>query len=252
MGIGRQRDRDLEKGMENQNSQERKVSENFCPCCDFFISALQSSNDMMRDWMDQRDMFIHEMLSIEAPPKNTTCGSCRQVTGIYRCSDCQCSWLFCKACCLKDHIRHPFHTISEWNGNYFITTSLQNLGFVLHVGHEGSECPKAQEYAEGEFTVVDIAGVYHHRLSWCRCSDAPSRSIQLLQRSLYPSTVQYPRTAFTFRLLRYYHVEVMECGSTPSSFMTKLQRVTNPHHPNTVKVSQCHLVPYEMWMIDLI
>jgi hypothetical protein len=196
---------------------------------------------MMRDWLPYQREFQEEILSSESPGSDTSCASCEKLDGgQYRCSDCYFNGLLCQECCVKDHTRHPFHSISQWNGKYFQSTSLQAIGFVLYLGHGGLRCP-ANDWLEdenggGEFTVVDMDGVYNHKMVWCGCTNAPQRWKQLLQMKLYPASVQFPRTAFTFQLLRYYNIDILECSATASSFMSKLRRLTNLYHPLTVPV----------------
>jgi hypothetical protein len=194
---------------------------------------------MMRDWLPYQEAFQDEILSSEGRGLDASCASCHNLDGgEYRCADCYFSGLLCQDCCVNEHARHPFHSISLWTGKYFQSTTLQALGFVLHLGHGGLCCPVSEDQNGGaEFTVVDVDGVYNHKVVWCGCTDAPERWKQLLQMKLYPASIQYPRTAFTFRLLRYYHIDMLECHTTASSFMTKLRRLTNLYHPLTVPVS---------------
>jgi len=200
----------------------------------------------MHDWLPFRDAFLQEMLSGEAPSQDKSCSSCQEAktTTMYRCSDCFHSGLVCLECCLKNHIQHPFHCIQEWTGQYFAPTTLETLGFILHLGHGGSSCSDVGENnGEGmrdsitTLVVMDIGQIYTHKVSWCKCSDAPTKPIQLLQTGLYPGSVDSPRSAFTFRLMDYYHVDSTECNTTPQSFCTKLRRLTNRYHPHTVPVS---------------
>jgi len=195
---------------------------------------------MMRDWLPYQDEFQHEILCLEGPALDDSCKSCgKPGCGKYRCTDCRSSGLWCQDCCVRDHASHPFHSISQWTGTYFQPTTLRAIGFVLHLGHETLPCPHwtADETGGGDFTVVDVDGVYVHQVAWCQCRDAPDRWRQLLRMRLYPATVQFPRSAFTFRLLRYYNIDTLECNTSTASFMSKLRRLTNLYHPLTVPVS---------------
>jgi hypothetical protein len=195
---------------------------------------------MMREWLLYRDEFQHEILSLEGHGGQSTCGSCGNLDGgEYRCLDCYSSALLCQSCCIKDHARHPFHSIRQWNGKYFKSTSLKDLGFVLHLGHGGLPCPANEGVGVdvADFIVVDVDRVHNHQVAWCKCANGSERWKQLLQVKLYPASVNFPRTAFTFRLLDYYSIDTLECNATASAFMTKLRRLTNLHHPETVPVS---------------
>lgn len=193
---------------------------------------------MLREWLPFQDQFQHEILSSEGHGMDGLCSSCGKLDeGTYRCADCYHFDLLCKECCIDYHSRHPFHSISQWNGKYFQSITLQAMGFLLHCGHGGSPCPRNEGKDIGELTVMDVDRVHTHTVAWCGCVSAPERWKQLLRMKLYPASIHFPRTAFTFRLLRYYSIDTLECGATASSFMTKLQRLTNLYHPQTVAVS---------------
>jgi CxC2 like cysteine cluster associated with KDZ transposases len=210
---------------------------------------------MMRDWLKFRDEFQHEILAAEAFPTNSPCSGCNQSKdAVYRCLDCFHPRIFCQECCLMEHARHPFHRIQKWTGKFFNSTTLESMGFVLHLGHGGSKCPTIQErsgdvlekrsedvskdlIAQQHFTVVDIGQVHSHTITWCICSTAPHPRYQLLRMGLYPATPFQPKTAFTFRLLEYFHVDAMECHTSYQAFFNKLRRLSNYYDPNSIKVS---------------
>jgi len=194
---------------------------------------------MMRDWLLYQSEFQAEIISSEGHPMDASCASCWKQDGQYRCSDCFRSGLYCQDCCVSAHAALPFHSITQWNGRYFEKTTLQALGFVLHLGHGGSSCPQMSEegYSGTELTVVDLDGIYIHTVAWCACTDPAERWKQLLRTRLYPASVQFPRTAFTFRLLNYFNMDILECDTSSASFMTKLRRLTNLYDPMNVPVS---------------
>lgn len=209
---------------------------------------------MLRDWLPHQQDFIFHILARNAYPADDQCRICKKTGSLYRCLDCFGSGLFCLQCCLEHHIPNPFHSIQQWNGQYFAKTTLWEMGFVLHIGHGGAKCSAGGQMETG-FTVVDVAGIHEHNISWCSCPEHPSKAIQLLQLGLYPASVLLPRTAFTFRALTYYHMDSVECNVSYSGFMTKLRRLTNLHSPNAVKVSQIFLMQllcsYVLYRIDI-
>jgi hypothetical protein len=85
-------------------------------------------------------------------------------------------------------------------------------------------------------TVIDRSGVHEIGICWCRCPGAPKRDIQLMREGLFPATFYEPKTAFTFRVLRDFHLDNLECKTTPSQFFSRLRRLTNDEFPNTVPV----------------
>jgi CxC2 like cysteine cluster associated with KDZ transposases len=60
--------------------------------------------------------------------------------------------------------------------------------------------------------------------------------MQLMAAGLYPATFHNPKTAFTFRVLEDFHLDNLECKTTPSQFFSRLRRLTNDEFPNTVPV----------------
>jgi hypothetical protein len=194
---------------------------------------------MMEDWLPWRDSFVIHILSVEALTDNEKCcGSCQAVdNAIYRCLDCFYTGLFCQDCCLKDHARHPFHRISQWNGHYFKPATLQDIGYIMHLGHGGLPCPMSEDHPKSAVVFMDVGLIHTHTVAWCRCPDAHPRPIQLLRMRQYPGSVKSPRTAFTFRGLDYFHMDSVECNTTVESFCRKQQRLTNGYHPNEIPVS---------------
>ena len=85
-------------------------------------------------------------------------------------------------------------------------------------------------------TVIDRSGVHDIGVSWCCCPEAPDRDMQLMMAGLFPATFRSPKTAFTFRVLEEFHLDNLECKTTPSQFFSRLKRFTNYEFPNTVPV----------------
>jgi CxC2 like cysteine cluster associated with KDZ transposases len=99
--------------------------------------------------------------------------------------------------------------------------------------------PRRQE-TEGKpiMTVVDRSGVHEIGISWCCCPEAPERDMQLMMAGLFPATFHNPKTAFTFRVLEDFHLDNLECKTTPSQYFSRLRRLTNDEFPNTVPVGR--------------
>jgi hypothetical protein len=60
--------------------------------------------------------------------------------------------------------------------------------------------------------------------------------MQLMLAGLFPATFRNPKTAFTFRVLEDFHLDNLECKTTPSQFFSRLRRLTNDEFPNSVPV----------------
>jgi CxC2 like cysteine cluster associated with KDZ transposases len=85
-------------------------------------------------------------------------------------------------------------------------------------------------------TVIDRSGVHEIGVSWCSCDEAPERDMQLMTVGLFPATFHNPKTVFTFRVLEDFHLDNLECKTTPSQFFSRLRRLTNDEFPYTVPV----------------
>ena len=59
-----------------------------------------------------------------------------------------------------------------------------------------------------------------------------------MMAGLFPATFRNPKTAFTFKALEEFHLDNLECKTTPSQFFSCLRRLTNDQFPNIVPVSE--------------
>ncbi|KAI6026681.1 hypothetical protein BKA83DRAFT_4124303 [Pisolithus microcarpus] len=107
-----------------------------------FILEVQTQNDYIREWLPQKEDFLHILLELEAPPVPRICKICRK-DGVYRCPDCMHQPLLCTNCCRTRHEAHPFHRIQQWTGDFFEDCALHMTGLQLHLGHGGAPCPSA-------------------------------------------------------------------------------------------------------------
>jgi hypothetical protein len=103
----------------------------------------------------------------------------------------------------------------------------------------GSSKPGSQD-KEGNpiMTIVDRSGIHEIGIGWCRCPEAPEHDMQLMMAGLFPATFHNPKTAFTFRVLEEFHLDNLECKTTPSQFFSRLRRLTNDEFTNTVPVGE--------------
>jgi hypothetical protein len=216
---------------------------------------------------DACELHLQELVGLEAPPENHRCLRCNEEFALYRCLDC-CNGqrLLCVQCCILLHQHLPFHSIQRWNGSFFASDDLQNLGLSLHLGHGGAACrhfalggrsgdlePGSLEEGQvdedeldqgllkplqGENVIVFIttSGIYRRSVQKCMCPSAPALHIQLFQMRLFPATLKKPSTAFTFAVLDQFYIEAMECKTSALQFYSKLQRMTNNSFPHSVPV----------------
>jgi len=112
----------------------------------------QSQNDFLREWVPRRSLYLTTLLSKDAPRDPVLkCQSCGHKAGKWRCTTCVGGRMLCGLCCRDAHQFLPFHRVEAWNGRYFATGALWQVGLKLCLGHQGARCPWAtvtREYTE--------------------------------------------------------------------------------------------------------
>lgn len=165
--------------------------------------------------------------------------NCRCGTGVgsFRCHECFHSDLLCKSCILATHIHLPFHHIQEWTRTHFKRTSLATLGATITLCHRGKPCPNCIPSPGCATVIVHINGIHHVRIQYCQCVTASSEALQLVQCQLFPSTMERPETAFTFDVLRDFHVHSLASKKPAMDYFIALQNHTNKAFPQKTPVS---------------
>jgi hypothetical protein len=111
----------------------------------------------------------------------------------------------------------------------------------FHLGFGSSRPGQVGKDDDPVITVIDRSGVHEIGVRWCCCPDAAERDMQMMAAGLFPATFKNPKTAFTFRVLEEFHLDNLECKTTPSQFISRLRRLTSDEFPNTVPVGQASI-----------
>jgi CxC2 like cysteine cluster associated with KDZ transposases len=90
-------------------------------------------------------------------------------------------------------------------------------------------------------TIIDRSGIHEIGIRWCCCPNALTHNMQLMVAGLFLATFQNPKMAFTFQVLEEFHLDNLECKTTPSQFISRLRRLTNDEFPNTMLVGQASI-----------
>src|SRR6266404_4700554 len=98
----------------------------------------------MERWLQLCDRYLHLLLEMQGITRDAVCSMCSDTMEI-KCNDCYGANYFCRLCCLDAHKRSPYHRILHWAGNHFVPMTLQQLGFILCLGHHGTPCPNTIE-----------------------------------------------------------------------------------------------------------
>jgi CxC2 like cysteine cluster associated with KDZ transposases len=85
--------------------------------------------------------------------------------------------------------------------------------------------------------VVHTNAIHYLPVRVCRCPNAATEDVQLIQMRYYPSTYRQIRTVFTFQLLDDYLLENLECQTSTYNYFQKLRRMTNKAIPQSIPVS---------------
>ncbi|KAL1738429.1 hypothetical protein HDZ31DRAFT_78371, partial [Schizophyllum fasciatum] len=195
---------------------------------------LLASDEPMREFRKRIDDYIENFMRTEGRDDADAeiCPTCpAQAFGIprYRCSECFGRALYCKECCIQQHIARPFCRIEEWRNGSFTQCSLQSLGLRVQLGHRVGErcpCPKTRN----DFVVIHSNGLHKCTFDFCACLEslnAGDDCSQLLRRHLFPATSIEPRTCCTFEALRLFHMTTLQGKITAFDFYTALEKLTD-------------------------
>lgn len=186
--------------------------------------------------------------------KACACGR-EGAVAIVKCSDCWHALPTCEDCFVTSHLCMPTHWAELWSQDRRFTTrcDISSLPSQPHIqlGHGGKPCPNS--FPDGlrhEFLIVDTNGVHSTRLRFCTCCGADSAVAQLMKAKLFPATFVKPKTAFTFAVLKQYHIHHLESAESAYSFVAALRRLTDTFFFNDASdpYDQFRDV-FKMWMI---
>ncbi|KAF7371579.1 CxC2 domain-containing protein [Mycena venus] len=140
---------------------------------------------------------------------------CKTALASFRCLECFNSPMWCRTCIVQQHQYTPFHHIEQWNGKCFERDSMDTDRILrLHLGRDGEGCitqhcpnkpPGPPQYHE--FTICNHNGFHIRLIEFCHCVRTDEqRWEQLLAVRLFPGTIQQPKTAFTFDVMREFQI----------------------------------------------
>lgn len=219
---------------------EHSTSERFADRC-----GSQGASVMMQIFSKHFDSLQEAIFSTECHEHIEKTCSCGSGSATYRCDECfQCRPV-CSQCILAAHQQLPFHHIQQWTGTHFARTSLLNLGYVISLGHHTQCCPNHLPSTQGRPTViVHINGIHHTRIEYCHCAGAPTDAEQLTRARLFPATMEQPETAFSFAVLKDFHIHSLTSKKSGYDYFYALQKQTNNAFPHTTPV--CHQLPVQI------
>src|ERR1700683_3596210 len=113
-----------------------------------------------------------------------------------------------------------------WNGLFFQSMTLKELGLRVQLGHTpGQHCP-TQEPANKDFVVIHTNGIHIVNVDFCRCDALPHRT-QLLRTAWWPATPLDPKTCATMDVWHHFQLLNLQGKLTGYSFYRALKYQTN-------------------------
>ncbi|KAF9471567.1 hypothetical protein BDN70DRAFT_909334 [Pholiota conissans] len=158
-----------------------------------------------------------------------SCAKCKKECGEYECLDCFGREMLCSKCITNTHTNLFLHHVQHWNGNFFVKTSLKDLGLRVQLGHvNGEQCLKPEQARNDDFVIIDTDAIHNVLLDFCGCGNITQQhTVQLLRARLFPATVTNPKSAATFRSLEYLEILSYESKLSVFEFYQTISRCTD-------------------------
>ncbi|KAF7969254.1 hypothetical protein HWV62_27842 [Athelia sp. TMB] len=192
----------------------------------------------LKNWIkDFRTTSLDERMRYEGRGGGHRVGACAglkcQAEGNVRCEDCFGRQMFCRACCLKHHRDQPLHRIKEWNGDYFKSLTLRDIGLRVQLGENhapGASCVFKREVHK-DFVVLHTNGIHLVNVDSCGCSglNGPVVSVaqQLMRAGWYPASHISPQTCATFEVMQSFHLISLQGKISHYNYYKSLQYRTD-------------------------
>jgi hypothetical protein len=114
-------------------------------------------------------------------------------------------------------------------------------------GHITQNCPDRLPGPpqRHEFTVCDHNGFHTRLIEFCSCVRSDEqRWEQLLAVRLFPSTIQQPKTTFTFNVMKDFQIHSLASKKSAYDYVKALCQLTSNAEPDNVTVGlSSHLTP---------
>lgn len=184
---------------------------------------------MLHEWLEKQDEYMATLLDFEDVGSKICCAHCwKTALPLFRCSTCLQPANYCQSCMVQRHHSMPFHRILSWDSlsGCFRKVSLEELGLILRLGHNNAQRCCAHS-ALCSMTVIHSNGLHNISIQFCTCPGAKSLDLQLFAFRLFPATVAFPQTAFSFEVLEQFRFHHLEGKGSVYTFMNSLYRLTD-------------------------
>ncbi len=197
----------------------------------------------MKTFIPQLNRLQNNILSREFQDGVGSRCTCGEGDALYRCMECFGSPVGCSMCILLQHRHHPFHWIQFWNETHFEKRDLSSLDHVVYLGHFGDRCPHTPDSSKPRpMTIIHHNGVHRINMSWCHCPDRADEVDQLMSASLFPATLDTPKSIFSFEVLREFHVHSLQSKKSAFDYFESLCRLSDGVFTDHVPVLKFHCI----------
>ncbi|KAJ3533219.1 hypothetical protein NMY22_g7428 [Coprinellus aureogranulatus] len=205
-----------------------------------------SAQEMMSAWADDKWSIYRDRIVNLQELQSDICDTCHSAPVKWRCLDCLGSPRQCADCCRIAHRAHPFHRIELWTGIHWSPAWLWHTGTCIFLGHGHEPCPKyeaSREELESRLLAVNTIDPSNDNsfcakpekrtigFYTCWCEQAPDDDVQFLDGAFYPATWQNIKSAFTFGVMKEFHLLKTHAHMSTEMFLEVKCRLTNPKFP---------------------
>jgi len=113
-----------------------------------------------------------------------------------------------------------------WNGLFFQTATLHELGLRVQLGHAPGHHCTSREPCHKDFRVIHTNGIHKVNVDFCRCQSVPHH-LQLLRLAWWPGTPLVPKTCTTMEALKQFDMLNVQGKLTAFSYYRSLEYLTD-------------------------
>jgi hypothetical protein len=177
------------------------------------------------------------------PHEHETC-SCGQGTRTVKCryDGCLQYPISCQQCFINSHRNNPFHWALVWNTatGVWVKKDYSELSenSFIQLGHQYDQKVCSGTKSAVPIKITHTNGMHISRVRFCGCIDAPDKVSQLVLAELFPATPTEPRSAFTFAVLKHFHMHNLQSKCGAFDYVLSLRRLTDNVFTSKVPVSK--------------
>lgn len=207
------------------------------------VSSLgQTKYQLNTDYVLQTAQVIEDFLAIETylqdlllsryanPHEGETC-SCGSGKRLVRCEECFQYPISCVSCFVRSHRTLPFHWAFVWDTTKRIWSKFDSSELsaesAIQLGHIGKHEACTGVKSALTFKITHVNGIHTCKLRFCGCPGAPDKVTQLMLADLFPGTTSDPQSAFTFTVLKEFHLHNLQSKCGAFDYIHSLRRLTN-------------------------